>query len=113
MEKIELKLDEIKSVIADFYDYKQWYLTTVNGLDLGDQYEIQWIFCSYTEKNVVKMFYAQAGYEEAIPTIRDIIPSAWVPEAEVHDLLGAKIEQAQPGLFLEPDMEKAPLRKSQ
>lgn len=111
MEKIEIQINEVKSKIRDFYTYDEWYLTTVNGLDLGDAYEIQWIFCSYTEKNRVVMFFAKAGYDEPVPTITDIIPSAWVSEAEVHDLLGARIENAQPGLFLEPDMERAPLRK--
>lgn len=111
MERIEISLSEVHEQIRKFYAPNEWHLSMVNGVDLGDQYEIHWVFSHYSEKNRVVLFAAQAGYEEPIPTITNIIPSAWVSEAEVHDLLGAKIENAKPGLFLEKDMQKAPLKK--
>jgi hypothetical protein len=48
---------------------------------------------------------------EEIPTIRDIVLSAWVAEAELVDLMDIRIEQAEKGFVLEPDFETGPLRK--
>jgi hypothetical protein len=46
-----------------------------------------------------------------IPTIKDIVPSAWVAEAELVDLMDIKIENTKKGFVLEPDLESGPLRK--
>jgi NADH:ubiquinone oxidoreductase subunit C len=49
--------------------------------------------------------------DEEIPTIKDIVVSAWVAEAELSDLMNIKIENTSKGFVLEPDFEGAPLRK--
>jgi len=46
-----------------------------------------------------------------IPSITDIVPSAWVAEAELVDLIDIKIENTEKGFVLEPDSETGPLRK--
>jgi NADH:ubiquinone oxidoreductase subunit C len=84
----------------------------INGVDLGDKLELQWVFCKRYSKDEPTVFYAFFDYDESIPSIRDIIPTAWVSEAEVKDLLGANVDGAMPNLFLEPDATKTPLRKN-
>lgn len=111
MEKIEIKIGEVVSKISEFYNPNEWNCSMVNGLDLGDKLEIQWFFTKYYEKNRVVCFFAYADYEEIIPSIVSIVPSAWVSESECRDLLGAQIEGTTKGLFLEDDMEIAPLKK--
>lgn len=111
VQKIDIEMSEIKKTIQSFYNPSQWHLTMVNGIDLGSGFEIQWVFANYKEYNKLYMYAATADYDQQIPTITDIIPMAWVSEAEVHDLLGAKIDKAEKGIFLDADMPHAPLRK--
>ncbi len=113
MEKIEVALNEIEAKVAELYSPDKWILNMVNALDLGDKLEIQWFFSSYLEKNKIICFYAYAGYDEEIPSIASIIPSAWVSENECRDLAGAMIKNTKKGLFLEDDMDFIPLRKNQ
>ena len=56
-------------------------------------------------------FYASVNPDTVIPTIRDIVVSAWVAEAELVDLMDIQIEGSEKGFVLEPDFESGPLRK--
>lgn len=112
MNKIKTSLKNLRSDITSFYDSKEIRFLTVNGLDTGDKLEIQWIFSRYGVVDDITLFYVEIDYEDEIPSLSDIIKSAWVSEYEIRDLLGAKFENAESGLFLESDREEIPLRKS-
>ncbi|MFW5989939.1 MAG: NADH-quinone oxidoreductase subunit C [Campylobacterales bacterium] len=112
MNKTKIDKAEIKDKIIEFYDKRVWHFSMINGLDLGDRLELQWIFCKRYSKDEPTVFYAEFEYDEVIPSIKDIIPTAWVSEAEIKDLLGANVDGAIPHLFLEADAPKTPLRKN-
>jgi hypothetical protein len=59
----------------------------------------------------VTAFCAQIEPAEVVPSMKSIITSAWVAEAELVDLIDIKIEDTEKGFVLEPDSEQAPLRK--
>lgn len=111
MTKIETNLEKLRDNILEFSDYNIWRFVTINGLDLGERLELQWIFSRYDMDKIV-MLYTEVQYDTTIPSIRDIIPSSWIAEAEMKDLLGANFENAKNGAFLEDDAEKNPLRKA-
>ena len=110
MNKIKTTLKTLKEDIDKFYDYNIWRFVTINGLDLGEKLEIQWIFSKYDEDNIT-MFFTEVDYDESIPTVNGIIQSAWIAEYELKDLLGANFENAKEGAFLERDAQPNPLRK--
>ncbi len=110
-EEVEIKISELREVIKNFYNPQEWHFITINGTDVGDGIEVKYFFAPYGKKGTVKAFSLKLGYEETLPTIRDIIPSAWIAEEELKDLLGVNVEGAKGGIFLEPDSPKAPLRK--
>jgi NADH:ubiquinone oxidoreductase subunit C len=83
----------------------------MNGVDMGDQIEVQWFFGEYASPGEVIVFYTRVSADTEIPSIREIVPSAWVAEAELVDLLNIKIENTKKGFVLEPDSESGPLRK--
>ncbi len=111
MKKIATALDTLKADIQLFYQPQLHHFMVMNAVDLGDQMEVQWFFCDYAYPCAMTVFYAVIQPEREIPTIRDIVASAWVAESELADLMNIKIEQTQKGFVLEPDSESGPLRK--
>jgi len=112
-EVIESSLEKVKEDIKKFYDPSKYYFITINAIDLGNgKVNIKWFFAKYGTMEKPIAFSVDATYEDIIPSIVDIIPSAWISEAELADLFGLKIEGAKKGLFLEPDSPSAPLRRS-
>jgi len=113
MTSTETTLATVVEDIKAFYDPHQWHYLTVNGVDLGEnRLEVQWIFVKYGEKEVMRTFVTTCSFDDTIPTLNHLIPSAWISEYELADLLGAKVQDAKTGIFLEPDAPKAPLRKA-
>lgn len=112
MDKTVITKDKIREAIQDFYSPKVWHFMMINGTDTGEGLEIQWVFSKFHEIDVVQVFTCSFGYDEAIPSIKDIIPVAWVSEAENKDLLGANFEDTATNIFLEEDAPKTPLRKN-
>lgn len=111
MDKELIKKEDVVSTVKEFYNPLIWHFVMINGIDLGDKLEIQWVFSKMYEKDIIKVFYAELEYEEEIPSIKDIIKVAWVSEAETKDLLGANFSDTASNLFLEVDAPKTPLRK--
>jgi Ni,Fe-hydrogenase III component G len=111
MKKIETTLENLKNDIKDFYNYQLHHFMVMNAVDLGEKIEVQWFFCDYAPPCEITTFYALVKPESEIPSIRDIVPSAWVAEAELVDLMNIKIENTENGFVLEPDFETGPLRK--
>ena len=52
------------------------------------------------------------GRDEEVPSIKDIVLSAWVAEAELVDLMNINVENTAKGFVLEPDFESGPLLKN-
>ena len=111
MKKIETALETLKKDISGFYDPEQHHFMVMNAVDLGEQIELQWFFCDYAAPYEIKTFYALIKPDAEIPSIRNIVPSSWVAEAELVDLMNIKIENTANGFVLEPDFEAGPLRK--
>lgn len=110
MNKIETTLETLKTNITSFYDASKWHFITVNGVDLGDGMEIQYFFAPYNSHEEVVCFFLKAGYEDIIPSLVSIIPSAYLGEGEVVDMFGIDIQDIPKGLFLDEDSAQAPLR---
>ena len=111
MKKIETNSKDLLKDIGSFYDYKIHHFITVNGVDLGDKMEIQYLFTSYDCEEEVVCYFLNMDYDEEIPSIVPIIPPAYMGEGEVVDMFGVKIQSISKGLLLEDDSEQAPLRK--
>jgi len=111
MKRIEISIDKVKADIRNFYKVDLHHFMVINAVDLGENIEVQWFFCDYAEPYVVTAFCVQIKPEIEIPSITDIIESAWVAEAELVDLMDIKIENTAKGFVLEPDFESGPLRK--
>ena len=111
MKRIETTLENIKLDIANFYRRDKHHFIVMNAVDLGQKIEVQWFFCDYEYPCEVSAFCIQADPGEEIPSMKDLILSAWVAEAELVDLIDIKIEDTEKGFVLEPDSEFAPLRK--
>jgi hypothetical protein len=112
MKKIETSLDNLKEDIGNFYRPEQHHFMVMNAVDLGDKIEVQWFFCDYAPPCDVTVFFTLISPESEIPSIRDIVASSWVAEAELVDLMNIRIEHAAKGFVLEPDFESGPLRKN-
>ena len=112
MKKIETNSNDLLKDIGAFYDYKTCHFITVNGVDLGDKMEIQYLFTRYGSHEEVVCYFLNMNYEEEIPSIVPLIPSAYMGEGEVVDMFDIKIENINKGLLLESDSEQAPLRKN-
>lgn len=110
-EDIQVSLSELREAIKRFYKPEEWHFITINGTDVGDGIEIKYFFAAYGKSKKVKAFSLKIDYNQTIPSIRDIIPSAWIAEEELKDLLGVNVEGTKGGIFLEPDSPQAPLRK--
>jgi len=57
------------------------------------------------------MFFTSTELKTLIPSLREIVASAWVTEAELVDLFNLNIENTTKGLMIESDFEGVPLRK--
>ena len=109
--KIESSLQTILKDISLWLDNEKWRFSSVFAIDLKDSLQIKWVFAPIGLKEELMEFTAIAQYNEQIPSINSIVPSAWIAEWELHEMMGVSVENAKHGLFLEPDMLKAPLRK--
>lgn len=110
MKKIKVELQNVREHIKDFYDYKTWHFLTLNALALEeDKLEVQWIFSKYEAMDENVIYYAQIAYDEVIPSIVDIIPSAIISQREIVDMFGVKVEGSEKGLYLDEDSKSAPL----
>lgn len=111
MKKIETSLANLQKDIAAFYKSELHHFMVMNAVDSGETMEIQWFFCDYAYPCETTCFYAIINPAEEIPSIRNIVLSAWVAEAELVDLMNIRIENTAKGFVLEPDFESGPLRK--
>ena len=111
MKKIETSLQTLKSDIGKFYKVNEHHFIVMNAVDLGEKMELQWFFCDYAQPCDITMFYSFSDPNELVPSINGIVASAWVAEAELVDLMGLDIENAQKGFVLESDSLDKPLRK--
>ena len=111
MRKVETTLDTLKKDISTFYRQDKQHFIVMNAVDLNDKLEVQWFFSDYDPPYEVTAFYTHIQPEEEIPSLKGIIASAWVAEAELVDLMDLHIENTAPGFVLEEDSETAPLRK--
>ena len=111
MKRIETTIQNVKADIAIFYKYDKHHFIVMNAVDLGEKIEVQWFFSDYDYPCEVTAFCAQVEPNEEIPSMKDIISSAWVAESELVDLVDINIENTEKGFVLESDSEFAPLRK--
>ena len=111
MKKIKTNSEDLQKDIELFYDHTIWHFITVNGVDLGDKMEIQYLFSRYNCDEEVVCYFLNMDYDEEIPSIVSIIPSAYLGEGEVVDMFDIKIKGIAKGLVLEDDSQLAPLRK--
>lgn len=111
MTKIKTTIETFIDDISKFYDAKSWHFITLNGIEIDEnEIELQWIFSKYGVKDEIAAFYAIANFNQKIPSITHLIPSAIMSEREAVDMFGIDIEGAQKGLFLDNDSLKTPLR---
>lgn len=109
---IKVSLDNVRDKIKEFYNFHKYHYVTINATDNGENITIDWIFSDLNEKNRIYVFRAEnIGYEDFIPSIKDIVKISWLAEFELADLFGLNVEGAQKGVFLEEDSIQAPLRK--
>ncbi|MFI5187522.1 MAG: NADH-quinone oxidoreductase subunit C [Chitinophagales bacterium] len=111
MKRIETSIENVKNDIRNFYHPGLHHFIVMNAVDLGDKIEVQWFFSDYLEPYGITVFCTQITPDVEVPSITDIISSAWVAEAELVDLIDIKIENTSKGFVLEPDFETGPLRK--
>lgn len=113
MKRIETTIENVRKDIRHFYQPELYHFIVINAVDLGEKIEVQWFFGDYEEPFEITAFCAQVAPDVEIPSIRDIVSSAWVAEAELVDLIDIKIENTSKGFVLEPDFETGPLRKNE
>jgi ech hydrogenase subunit D len=111
MKRIETTIEKVRNDIRHFYQPELYHFIVMNAVDLGEKIEVQWFFSDYMEPFEIIAFCAQITPDVEVPSISDIVPSAWVAEAELVDLMDIKIENTSGGFVLEPDFESGPLRK--
>jgi len=112
MTKIETSLEKLLEDIGAFYQPEMYHFLTVNGIDVGEgKIELQWIFARYGVKDDVRVFFTIIPYDASVPSVRSLIPSAYLSEMEIVDLFGLKIEGAEKGLYLDHDSMPTPLRR--
>lgn len=112
MTKIETSLENLLADIGGFYQPDEYHFLTVNGIDAGEgQIELQWIFARYGVKDEVTLFFTIIPYDTPVPSVRSLIPSAYLSEMEITDLFGLAIEGAEKGLYLDHDSMPTPLRR--
>jgi len=111
MKRIESTIKTVKADIASFYEYDKHHFIVMNAVDMGPKIEVQWFFSDYEYPCEVTAFCVQIDPTEQVPSLKDMIASAWVAEAELVDLIDINIQDTEKGFVLEPDSEFAPLRK--
>jgi ech hydrogenase subunit D len=111
MKRIDSTLQDLKGEIGAFYKYDKHHFIVMNAVDLGQKIEVQWFFSDYEHPYEVTAFCIQVEPTEIVPSMKDIVSSAWVAEAELVDLIDINIENTEKGFVLEADSEYAPLRK--
>ena len=116
MKRVETSIENVKNDIRNFYHPELHHFIVMNAVELGEKsdscrIEVQWFFCDYASPSEITAFCAQVTPDVEIPSMTDIISSAWVAEAELVDLIDIKIENTSKGFVLEPDFETGPLRK--
>jgi ech hydrogenase subunit D len=111
MKRIDTTIQNLKTDIGNFYRYDKHHFIVMNAVDLGQKIEIQWFFSDYEYPCEVTAFCTQVEPNEEIPSLKSLISSAWVAEAELVDLIDINIEDTEKGFVLEADSEFAPLRK--
>lgn len=111
MKRIDTTIENVKADIAAFYKYDKHHFIVMNAVDLGQKMEVQWFFSDYDYPCDVTAFCVQIEPTEIVPSMKDIIASVWVAEAELVDLIDINIEDTERGFVLEADSEYAPLRK--
>lgn len=108
----EVTLDNVKEEVKNFYDQDKYHHITVNAFDTGENLTIDWIFSEYGVKNKMYVFRAEGvEYKANVPTISDIVVSAWVSENDLADMFNLNIEETTRGMFLEPEAPQGPLLK--
>lgn len=112
MKKIETTLVRAHAAVREFYDVNRHHFIAMNAIDLGDKLEVQWFFADYEPPGEVTAFVTFAAYDDIIPSLCDVVTSAWVAEAEFFDLFGVKVEGHEKGFVLEKDSPETPLRRS-
>ncbi len=112
MNKIETTIPTLKADIRKFYDSDKHHFMVMNAVEVGTQMEVQWFFADYAHPCTITTFYAMIDPATEVPSIRDIVESAWVAEAELVDLMNIVIENTAKGFVLEPDFESGPLLKN-
>ncbi len=111
MKKIETTIENVKEDIREFYNPDMHHFMVMNVVEVNDKIEVQWFFVDYAAPYEITTFYVLINPETEIPSIKDIVESSWVAEAELVDLMNIKIQNTQKGFVLEPDFEIGPLRK--
>ncbi len=111
MKRIETSLENVKDDIGNFYKPDMHHFMVMNAVDLGEKIEVQWFFSDYANPSNIIAFCVQINPNVEIPSIRDIVESSWVAEAELVDLMNIKIQNTAKGFVLESDFESGPLRK--
>ncbi len=111
MKKIETTLADLRRDISTFYKPDLHHFMVMNAVETGEQMEVQWFFVDYAHPCETTCFYAMIGRNEVVPSIKDIVVSAWVAEAELVDLMNIQVENTAKGFVLEPDFESGPLLK--
>lgn len=111
MKKIEATSENLKATITDFYKPAEQHFMVMNAVEAGDKMEIQWFFSAYAAPYDTTCFFALVSPDTEIPSIRDIVLSAGVAEAELVDLMNLRIEKTEKGFVLEEDSAPAPLLK--
>lgn len=111
MRKIETTLADLRRDISAFYKPDLHHFMVMNAVETGEQMEVQWFFADYAHPCETTCFYAMIGRNDIVPSIKDIVLSVWVAEAELVDLMNIQVENTAKGFVLEPDFESGPLLK--
>lgn len=111
MKRIDTTIDNVKREIARYYRPELHHFMVMNAVEMGEKTEVQWFFGEYGRPEEVIAYCVQVEAGTEIPSIADIVPSAWVAEAELVDLLDIHIENTEKGFVLDADSENAPLKK--
>jgi len=106
----EVTLENVVEKTKQFYKEDEWNFITVNGTDLKGELQIDWLFSKYNDKNIIQIFRAVVSFEDKIPSIVPVIPSAWLAEWELGDMFGVDVENAAKNVFIAKDSIQAPLR---
>lgn len=108
--KVESTLQTIVSDIEKFYNKEIWHFLTLNGVKLDNEYtQIQWIFSKYVDIDKITMFIVNVKRDDIIPSVTDILPSAFISQMEIVDMFGIEVEGSSKGLYLDEDSEQMPL----